>query len=364
VSSSSPLRRATSFEGTGVHRTVRIPVQPAKADDDRRGQYDAFADSAGMRSVKRMIGRVAPTDATVLVSGESGVGKELVARAVHQESPRRDHAFIKVNCAALPMDLLESELFGYERGAFTGADRRKPGKFELAHGGTIFLDEIGEMPLPLQAKLLHVLQDLEFSRLGGRQNVHVDVRVITATNRDLATLVDHGRFREDLYYRLNVVNIHVPLLRDRREEIALLVDHFLDRYARQYLRPRHVISPATMELLRAHTWPGNIRELENTVKRIVILGTEDWLVQELSAAHTPKGSSRPSLPPTVVAVPAIPDDGPSLKAIARAAALQAERAALKQVLDRVHWNRREAALLLKVSYKTLRRKIEQCRLDD
>jgi transcriptional regulator with PAS, ATPase and Fis domain len=344
-----------------------------------------------------MIDRVASTDATVLILGESGVGKELVARAVHQESPRRGPAFIKVNCAALPMDLLESELFGYERGAFTGAHRHKPGKFELANGGTIFLDEIGEMPLPLQAKLLHVLQDHEFSRLGRRQDVRVDVRVIAATNKNLASLVDHNRFREDLYYRLNVVEIYVPPLRDRREEIAILIEHFQDRYSRRYLRPRHVISPTTMEFLQAYTWPGNVRELENTVKRLVLMGTEDWLVQELRArweisgpdsssapageipssgtlillralsAARPKGSP-PPLPVTAVTVPAIqptfPEDGPSLKEIALEAALQAERGVLKQVLDRVHWNRREAARLLKVSYRTLRRKINECGLED
>jgi two-component system response regulator AtoC len=358
MSSDSPTYRLAPFETNGA-RQETIRVQPEGADNRR--EYDPFGNSAAMFAVKKIVNRVAPTDATVLISGESGVGKELVARTVHQESPRRSQPFIKVNCAALPKDLLESELFGYERGAFTGAHRNKPGKFELANSGTIFLDEIGEMSLPLQAKLLNVLQDREFSRLGSRQDVRVDVRVIAATNRDLALLADCGRFREDLYYRLNVVSIHLPLLRDRREEIPVLVEHFLDRYSRQYLRPRHPISHATMELFLAYAWPGNVRELENTVKRIVLMGTEDWV----KATHPLQGSSPP---PVAAALPADPptpaDDRPSLKEIARMAALHAERDALKQALDRARWNRREAARQLKVSYRTLRRKIAECGLED
>jgi two-component system, NtrC family, response regulator AtoC len=331
-------------------------------------RYDPFANSQGMRALKRVVDLAASTDATVLVTGESGVGKELVARAVHQESPRARNAFIKVNCAALPIDLLESELFGHERGAFTGAHRRKPGKFELANGGSIFLDEIGELPVPLQAKLLHVLQDREFSRLGSHQDVRVDVRVIAATNRDLIRLVDRGKFREDLYYRLSVVNISVPPLRDRREEIPPLVDLFVERYAREYLRGGTVLSQATLEFFSAYTWPGNVRELENTIKRIVVLGTQDWLGKELPAPHPPESVVPVSFPlpptPELIRTSAAADAAPSLAAIARAAALQAERGALKQVLDRVRWNRREAARLLKVSYRTLRRKIVQCRLED
>jgi two-component system response regulator AtoC len=326
-----------------------------------------------MRAVKEMIDRVASTDATVLVWGESGVGKEMVARALHYQSPRRERPFVKVNCAALPLELLESELFGYERGAFTGAHRQKPGKFELANTGTIFLDEIGEMPLPLQAKLLQVLQDREFSRLGSRQDIRVDVRVVAATNKDLAKLVERGSFREDLYYRLNVVNVFVPPLRERREEIPILVEHFLDLYARQYGRPRQRVSASTMRLLMSYTWPGNVRELENIVKRIELLGTEDWVTHELSGRpQAPLLETAPAaLPrrlPAAGIVPADPParwgDGMSLKEIARRAAQEAERDALKQVLDRVRWNRREAARLLKISYKTIRRKIDECGLGD
>ena len=360
--------------GSRTVRTVTPPLPAPSVEDaqlvpaGRPRRYDPFANSLSMRALKRVVDLAASTDATVLVTGESGVGKELVARAVHQESPRAGHAFIKVNCAALPIDLLESELFGHERGAFTGAHRRKPGKFELANGGSIFLDEIGELPLPLQAKLLHVLQDREFSRLGSRQDVRVDVRVIAATNRELIRLGDRGNFREDLYYRLSVVNISVPPLRDRREVIPPLVDFFLERYSREYLKARTVLSPTTLEFFSAYTWPGNVRELENTVKRIVVLGTQDWLGKELPSPEVlepavPRVLARPPIPDVEGAV-ATTDDAPSLAAIARAAALQAERGALKQVLDRVRWNRREAARLLKVSYRTLRRKIEQCGLED
>jgi two-component system, NtrC family, response regulator AtoC len=357
----SSLQRAPRAEGSSVTRERPGTSPPARIDDERLRRYNPFGNSAGMRAVKKMVDAAASTDAAVLIYGETGVGKELVARAIHQESPRLGHAFVKVNCAALPTDLLESELFGYERGAFTGAYRRKPGKFELANGGSIFLDEIGELPLPLQAKLLHVLQDREFSRLGSRHDVRVDIRVIAATNRDLARLVDHGRFREDLYYRLNVVTIFVPPLRERLEEIPILVDFFLDRYSRQYLRPRDAITPATMQLFHTYRWPGNVRELENTLKRTVLLGNQDWLAQDLRDDAVP-ALLPPPLPSVIRVAPPAPDEGQSLTAIARAAAQQAERRALKQVLDRVHWNRRQAARLLRVSYRTLRRKIEQCGL--
>jgi len=220
----------------------------------RRSEYDGvFENSPRMKAIKEMIDQVADTDATVLVWGESGVGKELVARAIHDCSPRRERTFVKVNCAALPLELLESELFGYERGAFTGAHKRKPGKFELADGGTIFLDEIGEMPLPLQAKLLHVLQDREFARLGSGRDIKVDVRVVASTNKDLERAVAQGGFREDLYYRLNVVNILVPPLRDRPEEIPILAEHFCQKYTRQYNRQRVLLSRDILERFLAHS---------------------------------------------------------------------------------------------------------------
>ena len=332
-----------------------------------------FMNSMRMHAVKDMIDRVAGTDATVLVWGESGVGKELVTRAIHDKSPRRDRPFVKVNCAALPLELLESELFGYERGAFTGAHRQKPGKFELANTGTIFLDEIGEMPMPVQAKLLQVLQDREFSRLGSQSDIRVDVRVIAATNKDLARLVQQGHFREDLYYRLNVLNIHVPPLRERQEEIPVLVEYFLDMYSREYGRPRQEVSAETMQLFMDHGWRGNVRELENIIKRIVALGNEIQVVQELTrrpldalepllTVESPPPRRWPRPPTPRRPVPGRWDENLGLREIARRAAREAEETALKEVLDRVRWHRVEAARRLKVSYKTLLRKMQECGL--
>jgi transcriptional regulator with PAS, ATPase and Fis domain len=376
-------------EGTGPRAleraTLRQEVDRLRAqltaDGHRRSapvNYEwPFMNSMRMHAVKDMIDRVAGTDATVLVWGESGVGKELVTRAIHDKSPRRDRPFVKVNCAALPLELLESELFGYERGAFTGAHRQKPGKFELANTGTIFLDEIGEMPMPVQAKLLQVLQDREFSRLGSQSDIRVDVRVIAATNKDLARLVQHGHFREDLYYRLNVLNIHVPPLRERQEEIPVLVEYFLDVYSRDYGRPRQEVSAETMQLFMDHSWRGNVRELENIIKRIVALGNETQVVEEMTRRPldilevSPIAESAPG--PTVVAPamavappPRAPrwDENLGLREIARRAAREAEETALREVLDRVRWHRVEAARRLKVSYKTLLRKMQECGLGD
>src|SRR5205809_5597011 len=241
-----------------------------------------FGHSERMEEVRELIDRVADTDVTVLVRGESGVGKELVARALYASSLRRDRPFVKVNCAALPTELLESELFGFERGAFTGAIQHKPGKFEFANHGTMFLDEISEMSPALQAKLLQVLQDGEFARLGGKHDVHVDVRIIAATNRDLDRAVADGHFREDLFFRLNVVCIHMPPLRDRREEIPILTEYFMKKYSVQYNKPYCELSQETMSLFMDHDWPGNIRELENLIKRTVVLGTETPIKKEIS----------------------------------------------------------------------------------
>jgi two-component system response regulator AtoC len=324
-----------------------------------------------MRDFERTLHSIAPTDATVLICGESGVGKEIVSRALHLHSPRRDRPFVKVNCAALPFDLLESELFGYERGAFTGAHRAKPGKFELGHTGTVFLDEIAEVPPAIQAKLLQVLQDGQFSRLGSRKDVRVDVRVVAATNKDLEALVERGAFRADLYYRLNVVGIHVPPLRERRSEIGPLVETFLAQYTQRYARPRPVISPRTVRLFMEYPWPGNIRELENTVKRMVVLGDDAAVAAELGARMS-RRERYPALPAGPAASngdlgPGVDDlytdlglPGPtdSLRDIARRAARDAERQALQHVLERVRWNRSEAARLLKVNYKTLLQKID------
>jgi len=301
-------------------------------------------DSPFLGRLLALIDQVADTEATILLQGESGVGKGMVARAIHERSQRRDRPFVKVNCAALPAELLEAELFGYERGAFTGAVRGKPGKFELAHRGTLLLDEVGELPLPLQAKLLHVLQDTTFSRLGGEAEVHVDVRVIAASNRNLETAVQGGLFRPDLYFRLNVVNFLIPPLRERREEIPALAHFFHAKFCQQYMRQQSSLGPDTLQTFAAYHWPGNIRELENAVKRIVLLGRENALapiraacLQEFPAAVT----DRPT----------------SLKDVSRRAAREAEGRLILEALQENRWNRRVAARRLGVSYKALLYKI-------
>jgi two-component system response regulator AtoC len=313
-----------------------------------------------MQPIRDLVSKVAGTNTTVLLRGESGVGKEVVARAIHKASPRFAKQFLKVNCAALPSELLESELFGHEKGAFTGAYRQKPGKFEAADQGTLLLDEIGEMPLRLQAKLLHVLQDGEFSRVGGEKIIDTDVRLIAATNRDLEASIRTHQFREDLYYRLNVIEIRIPPLRERREEIPVLLDHFLHKFNAQYGRAVDV-PPETVRAFVEYHWPGNIRELENAVKRIVVLGSARPVHVEIVAAlgNGARSAVRPG-----VAVDSRPGvDAPiSLKEIARQAAREAERVAIKEVLDRVHWNRAKAARLLQISYKALLYKIVQCGL--
>jgi two-component system response regulator AtoC len=326
--------------------------------------------STKMQRIHELLEQVADADVTVLIHGESGVGKEVVARTLHELSDRRDARFVKVNCAALPEELLESELFGYERGAFTGASARKAGKFEVASGGSIFLDEIGEMSPKLQAKLLQVLQDGEFSRLGGDSDVQVDVRVVCATNRNLEEMVQRGSFREDLFYRINVVNVRVPALRERREEIAVLADHFLVRYAQQYGREQLRISERLLAGFQSYDWPGNVRELENMIKRIVVLQDETAISQEIFGA--PRGGSpapvqlaaAPAAEPPRAAEPVEPEGPLSLREIGRRAARDAEREALRRVLHQTNWNRRKAAQILEVSYKTLLQKIKECGLGE
>src|SRR5438876_2621449 len=256
-------------------------------NDDQSNAFLAWSDSPAMRQVAMIIEQVADSDVTVLIRGESGVGKELVARAIHQRSTRRLKPFVKVNCAALPAELLESELFGHEKGAFTGAATTRIGKFEQAHTGTIFLDEIGEMKGALQAKLLHVLQDAQFTKLGSNKAIDVDVRIVAATNRDLEAMLLRSEFREDLYYRLKVIEVTVPPLRERRAEIVHLTEFFIDRYARRYNRPARQISAELQHLFQTYEWPGNIRELENMIKRIVILQDEQLVIREMSRSVRP-----------------------------------------------------------------------------
>jgi DNA-binding NtrC family response regulator len=331
-----------------------------------------FGASPCMEEVKMTIEQVADTTATVLIRGESGSGKEVVARMIYGNSSRRDKPFVKVNCAAIPHELLESELFGYEPGAFTGAHRQKLGKFDQANNGTIFLDEISEMHPALQAKLLRVLQDGEFARLGGKRDIAVDVRVLSATNKPLERAVEEGHFREDLFYRLNVVTIHLPPLRERREEIPLFLDFFLHKYSEHYRKQPPPFSDYAISRIMEYSWPGNIRELENLVKRYVIVGNEAQIIRELST-HKPIMSSvssrrpaertvEPAAAPAVVAFPASNGtetlEAPSLLEIGKRAAMQAEREAIERVLAQTRWNRRQAAKILKISYKALLNKLK------
>jgi two-component system, NtrC family, response regulator AtoC len=347
----------------------RLHAEVTQLREQVRQQSDftmLFGTSPRMMEVKTTIEQVADTTATVLVRGESGTGKEVVARMIHSESSRVDRPFVKVNCAAIPHELLESELFGYEPGAFTGATRQKLGKFEQANGGTIFLDEISEMHPALQAKLLHVLQDHEFSRLGGKRDIQVDVRVLAATNKPLERAVEEGVFREDLFYRLNVVTIHIPPLRERREEIPVFLEYFLEKYSQHYGKRPPMFSEYAVARMMEYAWPGNIRELENLVKRYVIVGNEAQIIRELST-HKPIVSSQSVSPATETVSspppPAASGNGtdfemPSLLEIGRRAAMQAEREAIERVLAQTRWNRRQAAKILRISYKALLNKLK------
>ena len=364
--------------------------QQLSDDEDR----SVWGNSEKMRNIATVIEQVADSDVTVLIRGESGVGKELVSRAIHQRSTRKNRPFVKVNCAALPAELLESELFGHERGAFTGAATTRIGKFEQADSGTLFMDEIGELKPALQAKLLHVLQDAEFTKLGSNKRINVDVRVVAATNRDLEKMMLSGEFREDLYYRLKVIELTVPALRERRDEIPTLTDFFTARYSRKYNRPLKPISEQLRQMFLQYDWPGNIRELENMIKRVVILQDEHLVVREIErnmerTAAVAAGVGAPAYAglgaPAVMGAgaaspisyapppadepdmlepldePEVADEaGSSLAAVAKAASMKAERAAIEQTLRQVHWNRRKAAQILGVSYKTLLNKIKEC----
>jgi two-component system, NtrC family, response regulator AtoC len=328
-------------------------------------RYSTLLDgSPPMRRVRAIVEEVADTDATVLIRGESGVGKDVVARAIHEASSRREYPLVKVNCAALPPDLLESELFGHEKGSFTGAYRRKLGKFEFANKGTILLDEIGELAPGLQAKLLHVLQDFQFSRIGAWEMIRADVRVIASTNRDLEQALQAGQFREDLYYRLNVIELRIPPLRERREEIPGLAAAFTRRYNEEYHRNVSLTSQE-ITLFMAYSWPGNVRELENMVRRGVVLGNPEHVCQELRARLRLDPPGERAIHPGE-ANSGSPPNGAftlGLKEVGRRAAAEAERKVLLEVLERVRWNRSEAARVLKVSYKTLLNKITECGLN-
>jgi len=311
-----------------------------------------FGKSEKMKEVERIVSQVAKTDITVLIRGESGTGKELVAREICARSLRNDKPFVKVNCAAIPAGLLESELFGYEKGSFTGAISRKPGKFEFANHGTIFLDEISELHPSLQAKLLHVLQDNEFSRLGGDEDVSVDVRVITATNRQIERELQNGNFREDLYYRINVVSIHLPRIRERREDILDLSEFFLRKYSATFDKKYSGLSSTAINFLVSHDWPGNVRELENIIKKMVVLESEEFALREISSG------SRISVD-NANQNQVLSNGRISLKRAGKLAAQEAEKHLIMGTLVETRWNRKKAAELLDISYKALLYKIKQ-----
>jgi two-component system, NtrC family, response regulator AtoC len=363
-------RKVVQAMRLGAHDYITKPFQKAELDaviDQCLGQGktpiggeieevgdDVFfiAASAAMRKIRSQAALVANVDIPVLLLGESGTGKEVLARLIHKLSPRAHRTFLKVNCAAVPADLLESELFGYEPGAFTGATHAKPGKFELCNKGTILLDEIGEMPPILQAKLLHVLQDQQFSRLGSRNVIKVDVRILAATNIDIPQALASKRLREDLYYRLNAFSLQLPPLRERKEEIPVLLKNFMTRMAEQYARPPLPLSPALLEACQKYPWPGNVRELNNFLKRYLILADENLAAAELqlrpdvnAGAHT-DGTGRSS-------------DAGGLKSLGRSAKDEAEGEAIRQALEQTNWNRKQAAGLLQISYKALLYKIRQ-----
>ena len=310
-----------------------------------------FGTSELMNSLRDRLGKVASANVPVLIHGESGTGKDIIARMVHCLSPWKSGPFVKVNCPAIPGTLLESELFGYERGAFTGAYGSKPGRVEMAHRGTLFLDEISELDMSLQSKLLQLLQDGQFCRIGAQADKKVEVRIVCATNRRLEEEIENGTFRQDLFYRINVVNLFMPPLRERRNDIENLANYFLDYYNRKYNCRAKAISPELMEVLQKYHWPGNVRELENLVKRYVILGSEDVITSDLQPRD-------PDLLTTDINF-----DGPiSLKKLTRQATRALERKIILKVLHNHHWNRKQAARTLNISYRALLYKIRDAGL--
>jgi DNA-binding NtrC family response regulator len=317
----------------------------------RLGSTDIIGQSARIHEVAELVRKVAGSDSTVLLVGESGTGKELFARAIHMLSGRHKRAYVTINCAAIPRELLENELFGSERGAFTGAVARKIGKFEVADGGTIFLDEVGDLELSLQAKILRVLQERQIERLGGNKPVDVDVRVIAATNLDLAVGIQNGRFREDLYYRLSVFPIQVPPLRERPEDIPVLAEHFVKRYASEMKKGEVKLAPEARDLLMKYHWPGNVRELENTIERAMILCEKRTIGPEQLAIRLRSNEE------------IVLREGAGLKEIGQHAAARAERATIVRVLKETRGNKRRAAAVLKVDYTTLFEKLKRYDID-
>ncbi|TKD52139.1 nitrogen regulation protein NR(I) [Sphingomonas baiyangensis] len=350
---------------------MRGRAGPAATIDVEDAGVPLIGRSPAMQDVYRVIARVVANDLTVLISGESGTGKELVARAIHDLGPRRHAPFIALNMAAIPRELIEAELFGHERGAFTGAQARMAGKFEQAAGGTLFLDEIGDMPLDAQTRLLRVLQSGEFTTVGGARTIRADVRIVAATNKELTALVAAGQFREDLYYRLDVVPIALPPLRERRQDVALLARHFLDRAAERGL-PRKGLDKAAVAVLEAHDWPGNVRELENLMRRLAALGRDETIgAAEVRANLGHAASTAPEPDPDLAAavlrrlerlereMPAAFDDGSLYERIIA----EVERPLIEAVLARCGGNQLRAAAVLGINRNTLRKRLDTLAID-
>ncbi len=352
---------------------LRQEVTNLKTELRAKAQYESFiGDSPKIVQVKNLIEQVADSELTVLIRGESGTGKEIIARMIHNVSSRSEESFTKVNCAAIPRDLLEAELFGYEKGAFTGAHKTKPGRFEVANKGTMFLDEIGDMPHDLQSKLLQVLEQQEFVRVGGINTIHVDVRIICATNRNLEEAIKDSSFRDDLFYRLNEITVFLPPLRDRRDDIPLLTDHFVDKYSKLYKKEPIVLSGETMFMLSSAPWPGNVRQLENLMKQAVVRGDESILPELLTAqtAVTDKNGTHSASAPSSSPVIGAPepfendDDSLSLKKRVATAVAREEKRLISRVLTKTNWNRRKAAEILEISYRSLLYKIKEYSLNE
>ncbi len=350
---------------------VRVSNQTRLADPgDTPGRFRIIGQSSRMQDIFAIIEKVAATPSTVLLTGESGTGKELVASALHENSERRGKPFIKVNCAAIPKDLMESEFFGYEQGAFTGAVSSKPGRFELADGGTLFLDEIAEIPAAMQVKLLRALQESEFERVGGVRTIRVDVRVVAATNRDLAREIETGNFREDLFYRLNVVPVALPALRDRREDIPLLTEFFIDKYNKRLSKNVQGVTSKAMEALTAYHWPGNIRELENVIERMLLFSENEVVdfadLPEDVRKASPSGAKKtdPGSIPKAVSLEQLGDGSASMKDIVRQATVEIEKDLIVKALDETRGNVTRAASLLGISRKGLQNKMKELGLRD
>src|SRR5262245_9715615 len=345
-----------AIENVVEKQKLKEEVKTLKRQLDSYDAGDILSTNPKVLKIKEIAKHVADTDVPVLVTGESGVGKEVLARFIHTNSSRRDKPFVKVNCAALPNELLESERFGYELGAFTGALNDKPGKFDLEDKGTLLLDEIGEMTPHLQAKLLHVLQDSEYTRLGGKRLIRVDARVLASTNINLEEHVATGKFREDLYFRLNVIRIDIPPLRERREDIPVLCNFMLCRYRERYKSNVEEMTPQLQDAFLRYDWPGNVRQLENAVKRYLILPDATMTLSELKE-QTPSAAATP--------VPVKPkEDNMSLKDVGTRAAEQAEKELVLRVLEETSWNRKQAARRLNICYKALLNKLKRWQIDN